>query len=484
MKLLVVDSDRPNRQKLTEILVTLGHSVVEATSNREAVGRVKSETFDVALVGVDSAGVRGQELLRIASKADPAIRVVGVSGSSQPPPTNGRKGVQYAGFLVKPYRVEQLRGLLEEIRFEREAAALSRRLPTPGFEDGTSGRLFIRSNPMEEIHDLGMGRIESPKVLANGREPSGRRVLRIEANGTPPNLLGRLLVGSYITGQDQILVSSKKGLSSAQREEIRRMASRLLGTTVIQDGERLMEVQNFLDPGKHQLPHLVLRVVRMLETELQICRSSLAADGTGPRARIDAIEDEIDRFYLLIARQLLLSTDSPRIARQIEVESHHYQMGYRLVAKVLEVTGDRIQGIASELEENLSAMQSLPPAVGRELALALERLELLLVRTMDAFVRLSVPDANAILNAIAATLPEVSVLSDSFARHLPDRKVAVATERILCDLAHSMEMLVIVNEVTINRSVEPETVAPHGDRVSLEPSSSAPPRPGGPRPGP
>lgn len=171
---------------------------------------------------------------------------------------------------------------------------------------------------------------------------------------------------------------------------------------------------------------------------------------------IEDIEEEIDRFYLLMVRQLLLSSESTRIARDIDVESHHYQIGDRLVAKVLEVTGDLIHGIGTELGRNLTGFRRVPQPLLNELGARVERLERLLTRSMNAFGHLSMVEANATLNEIGEVLPKGAVLSQVIARRVPDRKVAVAAQRIACNLEMAFEMLIIVNEVTINRCVEPE----------------------------
>lgn len=312
--------------------------------------------------------------------------------------------------------------------------------------------LFPRTSALP-IHELGEGRLE-PGI------PDGRpqKVLRIDVTGAPPNLLGRLLVGSYITGQDQVLVTARHGLTLAQREEIHRVVDRTLGMTVVGDSPSAVEVQNFIDPGKYELPRLLHRVVQMLRAELAICRTALTGKEVPQLPVIDSIEEEIDRFYLLMVRQLLLSSDSPRIARNIDVESHHYQIGDRLVAKVLEVTGDLLHGVGAELEGNLPGLRRLPPSLLRELAERVDRLDLLLTRTMDAFGHLSVVEANATLNAINEALPKDASLGQRICRRVSDRKVAVATQRIVYNLDMALEMLIIVNEVTINRSVEPETV--------------------------
>jgi phosphate uptake regulator len=317
------------------------------------------------------------------------------------------------------------------------------------------------------FRDLGGGRLEvSP---ANAEAPSERRqkLLRIDATGAPPKLLARLLIGAYITGQDQIVVTARSGLTPDQRQEVRRTVAHVLGMTVVEEESGGVEVQNFVDPGKYQFHRLMSQVVRMLRTELETCRSVLAGGNRAALQQIGPMEDEIDRFYLLMVRQLLLSSDDFQIARDIGVESHHYQIGYRLVAKVLEVTGDLVSGVARELGDNLAKLQRLPKSAVSDLVTLIARVERLLERTMDAFARLSVVDANANLNEIDETLPSDYTLGDSIARHVSDHRLAVSTQRVVSNLLMALEMLVIFNEVTINRSVEPETVAKTDRQVTM-----------------
>jgi phosphate uptake regulator len=318
-------------------------------------------------------------------------------------------------------------------------------------------------------HELGKGRLEPG--IPNGRV---QKVLHIDVTGAPPNLLGRLLVGSYITGQDQVLVTARQGLSNAQRREIHRVVNRTLGMTVVGDGPAAVEVQNFIDPGKHGLPRLLHRVVQMLRAELAVCRAALTAEAVPQLGMIADIEEEIDRFYLLMVRQLLLSSDNPRIARNIDVESHHYQIGDRLVAKMLEVLGDLIQGIGTELDGNLAGLRRMPPALVHALVRRVDQIDQLLTRTMDAFGHLSVVEANATLNVITTLLPKDARLGQQICRRVENRKVAVAAQRIAYNLDMALEMLIIVNEVTINRGVEPEMSVLAESRASSNVPRSSP----------
>jgi phosphate uptake regulator len=367
---------------------------------------------------------------------------------------------------------------MPRIRKEREESSA-----TPGFtrrvqRTGSSSlsitlpkawtdSMNLQTGDALRFRDLGEGRLEISPAKAEGPSERRQKLLRIDATGAPPKLLARLLVGAYITGQDQIVVTARSGLTAEQRQEVRRTVSHVLGMTVVEEESGGIEVQNFVDPGKYQFHRLMSQVVRMLRSELETCRSVLSGGHRSALQQLGPMEDEIDRFYLLMVRQLLLSSDDFQIARDIGVESHHYQIGYRLVAKVLEVTGDLISGVGNELGENLPGLQRAPkPAVASLVALMVA-VEELLEQTMDAFTRLSVVDANAALNEIDRRLPADQALGDTLARHVSDRRVAVAAQRIVSNLLVALEMLVIVNEVTINRSVEPETVAKTDRQVGM-----------------
>ncbi len=317
------------------------------------------------------------------------------------------------------------------------------------------------------FRDLGEGRLEISPAKAEDPAERRQKLLRIDASHAPPRLLARLLIGAYITGQDQIIVTSRAGLTSEQRAEVRRTVGHVLGMTVVEEETGAMEVQNFIDPGKHQFHRLMSQVVRILRTELETCRSVLSGGDRGALQQLAPLEDEIDRYYLLMVRQLLLSSDDFQVARDIGVESHHYQIGSRLIAKVLEMTGDLTAGVAGELGAHLVGLQRMSKSARTDLITLVGNVQRSLERTMDAFARLSVVEANSNLDDLGHALSASSALGDGLARRIPDRQVAVAAQRIVSNLLMVLEMLVIINEVTINRGVEPETVAKTDRMVAM-----------------
>lgn len=464
MRLFVAVDDRDSRRELAHLLTELGHTVATGSLGA-AVSRITHEHFDLVVAELRTAGGAGMRLVKEIRRQEPERPVVVLARTPKVRSALGSlEGVEVLSSPIERGRVVPvLRRIEKSLGPSGTRAETSVTLTVPRPTASVPSPHGIPSS----IHDLGEGRLEIG--IPDSRV---QKVLRIDATGAPPNLLARLLVGSYITGQDQVLITARNGLTEAQRKEIHELVGRTVGMSVVGESPGVVEVQNFVDPGKHELPHLLHRVVQMLRAEIDVCRSALLVKEAPAPSLVEAIEEEVDRFYLLMARQLLLSSDNPRVARNIDVVSHHYQIGYRLVAKVLEVTGDLVQGIGSELQKHLAAIRRLPPALSRELAHRLERLDHLLTRTMDAFDRLSVVDANATLNVIGEAMAKDADFGQRICRRIPNRRVAVAVQRIAYNLDMALEMLVIVNEVTINRSVEPETVARTGTRVPMGPRRS------------
>ncbi len=325
----------------------------------------------------------------------------------------------------------------------------------------------VRSGSLVRFQDLGEGRLEVS--LAGQLADGGSRTLSLDATDLAPSLVARLLVGAYITGQDRIVLTSPEEFPVSLREEVARIAQRVLGMSLIEDEGRRLEVQVFLDPTKHRLPSLLDRVVRMVRMEVELCERALHRSNPALLRQVAQVEEEIDRFYLLIARQILLASNDFQVARDIGVPSHHYQLGYRVVVKMLEVAGDLVATIAIELEPDLPGGKD-----AEELVAQLEAFDAVLVRTMTAFREVSASEAHEALTQIEGWIEQEEKLSAALIGRSRDKVGAARLQKILSSLGTAMEMLGVVNEITINRSVEPETVARTGGHpVLARPSPAA-----------
>ncbi len=357
-------------------------------------------------------------------------------------------------------------------RTGRETQEHSRRVQRAGLSSlsVTLPKTWIASTNLKVgdpviIREIGEGRLEVQRCMEAIAGEDSRHVLSLDIRLSEPNLISRLIVGAYITGHDTIILNSKDDFTSSHRREVNEVLRKTLGMSVVEESLNRIELQNFTDPVKYRLSSLLDRVSKMLLTEIEACREGMASVDARTLGRADDIENEIDKFYLLMTRQLLLSSDNYLIAKEIGIESHHYQLGYRVVAKSLELAGDMVSQIAARVMTLISEGTAVPRNVKDTVLAELEQLGTVLSSTMKAFSRVSATDANSILNDIDEWLKDRRSGAGYLATEGADRDVVSSLGSIISMSSTAFELLVTINEITINRFLERERLIDTGGHI-------------------
>jgi two-component system NtrC family response regulator len=101
-KVLIIDDDLALHRVFTRILQKEGYVVETAETGSEALEKMKSDSFDVALIDVKLPDVNGLELLPILSKNAPLMVKIMITGYSF---SEGRSGALRLGadeYFKKP----------------------------------------------------------------------------------------------------------------------------------------------------------------------------------------------------------------------------------------------------------------------------------------------------------------------------------------------------------------------------------------------
>lgn len=113
-RIVLAEDDEGMRQFLATALARAGHDVSSYPDGRAALAALDGQ-FDLLIADIVMPGVDGIELARRARSADPAIRVMFITGFAAVAIDGGRPVVPQATVLSKPFHLRDLVTHVERI---------------------------------------------------------------------------------------------------------------------------------------------------------------------------------------------------------------------------------------------------------------------------------------------------------------------------------------------------------------------------------
>ncbi|MBU2559898.1 response regulator [archaeon] len=119
-KILVVDDEETARITLEALLKKEGHDVAIAKNGKEAIAKIKSDTFDVALVDLVMPDMDGMTVLNEIKSKNPATHVIMITGFGTIEGAVEAMKVGATDYISKPFKKNEIENLirrtLEEAR--------------------------------------------------------------------------------------------------------------------------------------------------------------------------------------------------------------------------------------------------------------------------------------------------------------------------------------------------------------------------------
>lgn len=226
----------------------------------------------------------------------------------------------------------------------------------------TGGNSFVVSLPKTWVNDVGLKPKDAVAVIAQPdssllivprkdiRESAKSEASIDVTHGLDKDALLRQFISYYLAGYDIIKINSGRSDSAMRtfiREGIRR---KLVGVEIIEESSTGILTQCL--SGYTDLP-LKRAVERMA-----IIAAAMVTDATtvlekGKRDMGEEViqrDDEVDRFYHFILRQLNIAVRNRSVIQEIGLNSARDCLGYRLVVKSVERIADHAAQIASQAE--------------------------------------------------------------------------------------------------------------------------------------
>ena len=112
---LVIDDEPAVRDLACRMLERYGYATFEASSGSEGLEVFKSQMADIALVLLDlnMPGMDGEQTFRHLRQVRPGVKTILMSGYNEQDATQQFVGKGLAGFLAKPFLVEDLMACVE-----------------------------------------------------------------------------------------------------------------------------------------------------------------------------------------------------------------------------------------------------------------------------------------------------------------------------------------------------------------------------------
>lgn len=274
-------------------------------------------------------------------------------------------------------------------------------------------------------------------------------------------VLERAVIGNYLLGRDSIEIRSRSALPPWAMEEVYRAVDRLTGIAIVEQGDRSVVVGSFVEPTRFPLRGLLRRLQYLTQRMIGLSFQGILHPGDEMRSTVDQLEDEVNRLYWLVTRQLMAATASKATGAQIGETDPRHLAGDMLVAAMLERVADVTTDLAARSEEVALELSGFPDSVSQRFLSLAERVDSLSRDTMDAFFRDDVTADSLVLDAVreteadcqrlAAAIPLGADVDSSYC------SLCLQLRTALGSFAQIAEYYGTVAHVALNRALEKES---------------------------
>ncbi|MFB6297825.1 MAG: PhoU domain-containing protein [Salinirussus sp.] len=170
----------------------------------------------------------------------------------------------------------------------------------------------------------------------------------INAAGLDADAVERAIVAQYVLGRRIIHVEMPTGetLGSTQINAVYNAETQLMGLGVIEETPDSIAIRCSVDPEDFSLDNLLERLESTGSTMRNEAIRSLANSNPDLAQRALNRERQANKIFVLLLRLIFTAYQNPNLARAVGLDGGFPLIGYRSIAKNLELTADNAEDIA------------------------------------------------------------------------------------------------------------------------------------------
>jgi phosphate uptake regulator len=156
----------------------------------------------------------------------------------------------------------------------------------------------------------------------------------------------RAIVAQYVLGRRVIHVESDETLDSSHINAVYNAETQLMGLGVIEETPESIAIRCSVDPEDFDLDNLLERLENTGSTMRSEAVKALAHGNPDLAQRALNRERQANKIFVLLLRLIFTAHENPTLARAVGLDSGFPLIGYRSIAKNLELTADNAEDIA------------------------------------------------------------------------------------------------------------------------------------------
>lgn len=317
--------------------------------------------------------------------------------------------------------------------------------------------LTIQQNEDGTLHILPIGITEKKEII---------KCIVDADKCDKPGIIARIITGIYIIGHETLEIISSKGFESSQLSEIRQIIQRLTGMSVVEQDMHHVVIKNFVDPTRFPTNGLLRRVYIITSWMQEASIQALKENRKNLANEVIHMENEVDRIYWLVVRQMLLAIKDKTVEKKIGIESSLNIVGDRTIAKVLEKIGDYSENIANEVIKILDAGIMPSNSIVASIEKIFNKIHNIYSESTKSFFTTDLFKANDVLEMNESITDDyqkvIDLILNDFTKNISqDGKVIrervdvyLSLRAILWNFTQIASYSATIAEITINRALE------------------------------